>query len=103
MKKLNGVGYFILSNALKTRLRQMEARLRAFRSDVLRQLQDIEDDGIQYTDWYVLLKFNKANNKWQSACYYPDDDEDGTKCPIDDFEICLPIPKPETLKEFEGF
>lgn len=102
-KKLKNINYFILSNVLKTRLNQMEGRLRAFKSSLLREIQDIEtEDKIEYTESFVLLKRDKDGN-WQSACYSPYNDEDGENSPMEDFEVILPIPKPGTLKEFEGF
>lgn len=102
-RKLKNMNYFILSNALKARLNQKEGRLRAFKSSLLREIQDIEiEEKVEYTEWFVLMKRDKDGN-WQSVCYSPDHDEDGENNPMEDFEIILPIPKPETLKEFEGF
>lgn len=103
MKYKHNLGYFLAANALKTRLNQAEGRLAAFKSSLLREIQDIETEGtIEYTACFVLMKRDKDGN-WLSVCYDPYADDDGENMPMEDFEVILPIPKPETLKEFEGF
>ena len=103
-KHKNNEDYFIKAHVLNTELNRRESRLKSLKSSLMSLVQDIEEKGgITYTDWYVLLKFNKDKNEWESACYCPYNDDDGESMPMEDFEVILPIPNPETLKEFEGF
>ena len=99
----SNVNYFLLANVLQTELNRAKSKLGFYKSSLENQIRDIEqEDKIEYTESYVLMRRDKDGN-WQSACYCPYDDEDGENMPMEDFEVILPIPKPETLKEFEGF
>lgn len=103
MRYKKNLDFFICANALKARLNQTEGRIRAIKTSLLRELEDIKvEGGVKYTEWFVLMKRDKDGN-WISVCYDPYADDELEDMPMEDFEVILPIPKPETLKEFDGF
>lgn len=99
---MKGMNIFIENRALRTRVSTLLGHLVSVKSALRKELDYIDEKrNVEYTDWYVLLK--KDGDTWKAACYCPYDDEDGNKIPIEDFDVILPIPKPETLKDWDGF
>lgn len=82
-------------------IRQLRIRLKDLKSKLQNIADSIDLKSVECTGWHVLLK--KNNDKWEATeCYNPDLDADG-ESEGSDFDIILPIPEPDNLREFDGF
>lgn len=87
-------------HALRDRLTKVKTSMKKHIDDVQKQIDRIDESlSLEYTGHVALLK--QTNNGWEClACvdsrHLPDDVPE-------DFDICLPIPKPETMPEWEGW
>ena len=74
-------------------------------SNVRRKLEDIIEniDVIaerKYTGWHVLLK--NIDNKWVCLGVVNPDTTPENEIP-EEWDLCMPIPDPATIPEFQGF
>ena len=86
--------------ALRDRLEKVRSRLQSHISEVKREVDEISAAlRVEYTGWMALIKC--TDGKWTCVgCVKINDVDDDTP---DDFDLALPIPKPETLPEFNGW
>jgi len=106
-KTQNEINCIIQSIGAKQELLSLQGRVNYFRKRMLEFCDSIEQDAkLKYTGWYVLLK--KEENGWKClGTYNPDkcseEEELELEKPEMGWDICLPIPTPETIKEFIGW
>ena len=87
-------------HALRARLTKVKTRMSIHLKNVQREIDDIDASLlVEYTGHVALLK--QTPEGWTClACV------DSRNLPPDvpeDFDLCLPIPKPETMPEWEGW
>lgn len=98
---------YIRTFGAKQKLQYLQHRVDYFRKRMLELCDSMEQDTkLEYTGWFVLLK--KKGKKWEClGIYNPDiateEEEKALEKPEMEWDICLPIPAPETIKEFEGW
>jgi len=85
---------------LRTRLERVRSRMQIHIADVKREIDSLSEAlTVEYTGHVALLK--QTHEGWTClACV------DSCNLPPDvpeDFDLCLPIPKPETMPEWEGW
>jgi hypothetical protein len=78
---------------LKRRINQFKKRLMDFCGSLE------EDSQVKYTGWYVLLKKNGDSFK-SLGVFNPDISEPETE---PEWDLCLPIPEPDSFHEFMGW
>ena len=59
----------------------------------------MEVEATKYSGWYVLLK--QDGYGWECLGVYNPHDESGPEEP--EWDLCMPIPKPESIEEFQGW
>lgn len=80
--------------------RRLGFQLKVFKSKLQNIVESINLKEEKYTGWYVLLK--EVDKKWKSiGCYDPDLDDGESE--LNEADIILPIPEPDSLPEFDGF
>ena len=77
---------------LKNRMTTLKSTLEAAVADIEVEL------GVRYTGNYVFLR--RAVDRWESVGIFDPDTWDGE---IPEWEVCLPIPVPETIKDWSGW
>lgn len=87
-------------HVLRARLTKVKTRMSIHLENVRREIDDIDASlAVEYTGHVALLK--RTEQGWTClACV------DSQRLPDDvpeDFDLCLPIPKPETMPEWEGW
>lgn len=87
-------------HVLRDRLTKVKTRMNIHMKNVQREIDDINESlAVEYTGHVALLK--REGNGWKCvACV------DSQNLPPDvpeEFDVCLPIPKPETMPEWEGW
>ena len=91
----------------KQELLSLKKRVNYFRQRLMDLCDAVEQDAkLEYTGWYVLLK--KEKEGWKClGTFNPDTCSEAEvkdlENPEMEWDICLPIPTPETIKEFEGW
>jgi len=85
---------------LRTRLERVRSRMQTHIADVKREIDSLSKAlTVEYTGHVALLK--RTPEGWTClACV------DSRRLPDDvpeDFDLCLPIPEPETMPEWEGW
>ena len=86
--------------ALENEINRLKSQLSCVKSQMNRELNRIDEVlKVEYTGLYVCID---ADYKSAWICdVYEDSDEEMNK--LDKASVILPIPKAETLKEFDGF
>ena len=76
---------------MRTRLLMARDRLQAICDDIENACR------IEYTGWFAMLR--RDGDDWTCVgCINPDNEVD-----LPEFDLMMPIPKPETVPEFDGF
>lgn len=88
------------NHILRSRLEKVRSRLKNHIEDMQVEIDELSAAlKVEYTNYAALFK--ESPDGWICiACF------DTTNIPEDlpeDFDLCLPIPKPETLPEWEGW
>lgn len=78
----------------------LKRRINRFRERLMGLCNEIEQDAeVKYTGWYVLLK--KTEGGFESlGVFNPDISEPETE---PEWDLCLPIPEPDSFHEFMGW
>lgn len=85
---------------LRTRLEQVRSRMQTHIADVKREIDSLSEAlTVEYTGHVALLK--QTPKGW--ACLACVDSRNLPDDVPEDFDLCLPIPKPETMPEWEGW
>lgn len=85
---------------LRARLTKVKTRMGIHIQNVQREIDDISAAlAIEYTGWCSLLKL--VDGKW--VCLACVDSRNLPEDTPEDFDVCLPIPKPETMPEWQGW
>lgn len=86
--------------ALRDQLERVRDRMSTHLADVSREINSIQAAlRVEYTGWMALLKLE--DGQWRClACVKVNDVDDDTPM---EFDLALPIPKPETLPDFDGW
>jgi len=91
----------------KQKLLSLQGQVNYFRRRLMDFCDSIEQDSkLEYTGWYVLLK--KDGDGWKClGTFNPDTCSDARaedlEKPEMEWDICLPIPTLETIKQFQGW
>lgn len=85
---------------LRSRLEKLRGKVQSHISEMQRTIEQIDQAlTVEYTGHFALFK--KEGDSWKCvAC------ADSNKLPeglTEDFDLCLPIPNPETMPEWEGW
>ena len=77
----------------------LKKRVMSFKKQLMRFCDTLDESLPEYTGWFVLLK--KDGDGWKFLGFYnPDTAEENTE---PEWTIALPIPKPESVEEFQGW
>lgn len=80
----------------------LKTRVNSFRKRLMDFCDSIEQDAkLEYTGWYVLLK--KKEDGWECLGTFNSNTASDLEESEPEWDICIPIPKPEFLGEFEGW
>ena len=87
-------------NADQKRVDELRRQLCNIKHKLLRATGDIEEClERKYTGWFVFLQFDAERQRWDCVGTYNEDE-----LPEDlIWDLCLPIPDPESVPEFTGF
>jgi hypothetical protein len=91
----------------KQELLSLKGQVNYFRQRLMDLCDTVEQDAkIEYTGWYVLIK--KTKEGWKClGTFSPDtcseEQAEDLEKPEMEWDICLPIPTLETIKEFQGW
>ena len=92
--------YFLVAHQKGKELARLQNRVNTFRKQLMSFCDSIEQDtSVEYTGWYVLLK--RDGDKWVClGTFNPDVSDPETEL---EWDVCLPIPTLESVKEFMGW
>jgi hypothetical protein len=78
----------------------LKRRINRFRERLVGLCNEIEQDAkVQYTGWFVLLKETEGGFE-SLGVFNPDISESETE---PEWDLCLPIPEPESFRDFMGW
>ena len=90
----------VTAHSMSQKTLNLKQRINKFREKLMVMCNEIEQDAkVQYTGWFVLLK--KTEGGFESlGVFNPVISETGTE---PEWNLCLPIPEPESFREFMGW
>lgn len=100
MKEKLEIQYIMSLNKAARQASRDRSQLMRTKSILENQLKNIEDSvSVEYTDWMAFFK--KKDEGFEFLGFWNERSDDGLV--PENWDFCLPMPKPETLTEFNGF
>lgn len=97
--------YVVLAHQSQYELSVLKKRVSTFRKRLMDLCDSLEENLPKYTGWFVFLKRvekpSALESEWECVGFYNPNVSEEDEEPV--WDLCIPIPEPESIEEFEGW